>query len=635
MLQRIGERIKGWIAGVIIALVAGAFVFWGIEFYFEQSGQSHQVAATVNGVKISNQQLQQDFSDFQRQQMSMNGGHSLSPQMQKQLKAYVLQNLVTNAALLTTLRQEGFVADLNEIKMMIASSPNFQVNGQFSREKFQSVLMQAGLSPEAYIQRVRSQWLMVQLNNAIVGGSFVMPSEVSALYAIVMQSRAFQYAVIPYKPFMKHIHVSDKAAASYYHQNQASFKTPMKVKVQYLLLSPQSFSKSVTVSNSELQDYYQAHQNNFTKPARFNITTYTVPIKKDSDQRSLMNIRKKAGKLSAMLNKGDSLADINKQLKLAVKPVDAKLSAIQIDKRLLQLLSQLKPGTFSSPIHTSGGYTVFKLVELIPQKTESLDVVKPKLIAQIKRQKLNVLLSKKSNELTNLTYTNPDSLTPAAKQLGLPVQTSDWISTKGEKTGLFSNAKILRTVFSDNVLKEGNNSNPVSLANGDQVVVRVAQKLKSQSIPLTKVQSKIKQMLTIKQARGQAGLMAYKLEGALRKGASKDKLALLFKVKWLSVPLMSMKNKSVKGVPNAVIRKAFSIPSSVPVKQGAVGTVRLSDGKYAVILLDKIQLGDMSKVAKSSQEALTLKLSKLWGRLMKDAFVSSVVADSKIKMNNN
>ena len=34
MLQRIRDRITGWVAGLVLVVIGSAFVFWGIDFSF-------------------------------------------------------------------------------------------------------------------------------------------------------------------------------------------------------------------------------------------------------------------------------------------------------------------------------------------------------------------------------------------------------------------------------------------------------------------------------------------------------------------------------------------------------------------------------------------------------------------------
>src|SRR5262249_34386758 len=49
----------------------------------------------------------------------------------------------------------------------------------------------------------------------------------------------------------------------------------------------------------------------------------------------------------------------------------------------------------------------------------------------------NQVFTQKSDQLSSLTYTNPNTLEIAAKKLGLTVQTSPWFTKAGLKEGVF------------------------------------------------------------------------------------------------------------------------------------------------------------------------------------------------------
>lgn len=636
MLQQIGERIRGWIAIVIIALVGGAFVFWGIEFYFERGAESQNVAATVNGVKISKNQLQQDTSDFQQQQIAANGGKPLSSMAQQQLKAFVLQNLVTNAAVLTTLQKDGFVVGLDQIKMMIATTPDFQVNGRFSESRFQQALMRAGLTPAAFIQRVHTQWMITQLNTALMGSAFALPNEVRALYRVLLQSRSFGYALIPVAQFAKTDRVTEKQLMNFYNQNKSAFETPMKVRVQYLLLSPKAIAQSVTVNEQSAQQFYNENIANFQRPARYKIATYSLPVKKESNQAALADLNKQADQAHTLLEQGEAVAAVNKKLSIDLTVAPSTISEIQLPLKLRDILSKLKAGEWSKPVRTSAGYTIFHLEEKYPAETKSFESVKKTITAQLKMQKISKILAKKSSELTNLTYTNPDSLKAAAKATGLSIQESGWLAQGGPQAGVFSNAKLIRAIFSDNVLKDGNNSDPVSLSNSEQIVVRVIAKQPSKLLPFDEVKSKIKAQLVAKEAEGQAGLLAYQLQTKARQGASLGDMAKEHQLKWVTVPMMQMSDKNIKHIPVPVLQKAFSLPAKEAAnkKSVAVGTARLQNGDYAVVAVDHITLGRVKGMSVTKEKALAQKLSKLWGGMLKSSFIQSVVSGAKVEIHH-
>src|ERR1700749_4806423 len=97
MLQTIHDKLKGWVAGIILGAVGLVFIFWGINWTLAPP----TYAAKVNGVEISTNEVreryQQQLSQFSRQL----GGIPLTDGMRTEIKKKVLEDAVTNEALLT------------------------------------------------------------------------------------------------------------------------------------------------------------------------------------------------------------------------------------------------------------------------------------------------------------------------------------------------------------------------------------------------------------------------------------------------------------------------------------------------------------------------------------------------------
>ncbi len=66
MLQNIHERVKGWIAGLILAVVSLSFVLWGVQYYLQSEGGKNKTVAKVNGEKISENELNVVFQRLQK-----------------------------------------------------------------------------------------------------------------------------------------------------------------------------------------------------------------------------------------------------------------------------------------------------------------------------------------------------------------------------------------------------------------------------------------------------------------------------------------------------------------------------------------------------------------------------------------
>ncbi len=519
MLQKIRDRISGWIAGVIIALVAGAFILFGVEYYFGQSASDQNDAATVNGVAITHDQVSNAFSQLQKQTMSQMQGHPLTDAMTQELKNYALQSLVTQTALFTSFEKEGFVVGLPQVKMMIEQAPEFQDNGKFSEAKLMQTLYQANLTPMQFFNQVQSQWIVNQVTSGISTAAFALPNEVKQVYALMHQKRAFGYVIIPAKKFESTVNVSDADIKNNYTLNQSIYETPAKVSVSYILLSPTDLAKKITVTTEDAKAYYESHAQNFSK-------------------------------------------------------------------------------------------------------SQSFASAEKKLIALIQHQRVSALLTKESSALADLTYTNPDSLDVAAKTLNLPIQTSPMLTKTGEKTGIFANPKVLEAIFSDSVFKSNNNSNPIDLSDGSQIVLRIEKKIPSQPIPLTTVSAQIKEKLIEKEAQAQAGLLAYQMQKKIAGGANPETVAKQNQLQWQMVPLASRTEKST--APEAIQAAAFNAAGSQ--------AVLFDKHDYAVIDVSKMQNADPSQSSATDTKQLSQQLSALWGQLIQHCFVNSVIAGSHIKL---
>ena len=257
-------------------------------------------------------------------------------------------------------------------------------------------------------------------------------------------------------------------------------------------------------------------------------------------------------------------------------------------------------------------------------KTETFASAEKKITTLLQHQRVNASLTKESSTLADVTYTNPDSLTDAAKALNLPIQTSPMITKTGEKTGLFANAKVLAAIFSDSVFKSNNNSLPIDLGDGSQMVLRINKKEPSEPIPLSTVNAKIKTILSEKQAQAQAGLLAYQIQQKIAAGGNPETIAKQNGLQWQTVALTSQNAKS--SVSQNILSAAFNTVGSKAVLVNA--------NDYAVIKVNQIKNADAKNITAVETKKLNQQLSALWGQLLQSSFVNSVIADAHITVKN-
>jgi peptidyl-prolyl cis-trans isomerase D len=117
---------------------------------------------------------------------------------------------------------------------------------------------------------------------------------------------------------------------------------------------------------------------------------------------------------------------------------------------------------------TSQGFAVFQLLAVKPPSTPTFDEIHARVEEQFKNERAGVLLSQKSQELSDRAKTEHD-LKKAAKELGATVKTSDFVLPDGQVPDIGSMTGGASVAFS---MKPGDISGPInSGANG--VVISV------------------------------------------------------------------------------------------------------------------------------------------------------------------
>ena len=117
---------------------------------------------------------------------------------------------------------------------------------------------------------------------------------------------------------------------------------------------------------------------------------------------------------------------------------------------------------------TSQGFTVFQLLAVKPPATPTFDEIRTRVEEQFKGERSSVLLSQKTQELSDRAKTEHD-LKKAAKELGATVKTSDFVLPDGQVPDIGSMTGQASVAFS---MKPGEISGPIN-SGADGAVISV------------------------------------------------------------------------------------------------------------------------------------------------------------------
>ncbi len=625
MLQRIREHIQGWVAGVLIAVIGIAFVFWGVQYYFEQMRSSQAPIAKVDGQKITRKDFNQFFQRLQRSQKI--NVSTLSSAQQQQFKQMALQTMITNAALLQTAGNDGFRVSLAQAQQLVVAMPILQVKGRFSEQRLQQLLYANQMTMQQFFSNLQDSLLTNQVSSGIQATNFVLPNELQQSYRLIHQKRSIGYFIIDTSKFNRQMEVTDAQVKTFYQQHSDAFKIPAKVQVSYLMLSPQKIVNTIKITDKQVKQYYVANQTNYTVPKRWQIEEIVAKLSATTAQNQKLLIKQNLQRVAKKAQAGKSLSALVKG-KANTSATKKWVSVDQVSGLLLQSLNQLKAGGVSQLIQTPQGYVLIKVLQVQPAKLRSFASVQANIKKMLAHQQAQQIFSKLSEELNNLTYTNPNTLSVAAKALNQKVEVSPLITRRGAKNGLFKNPKVLAVVFSEDVFKNGDNSNPIELKNGSVLVLRVSKKIPSKQREFKLVQARIKSQLVKEQAQRQAGLIAFNVQNALVNGATPSKLAKQFKLRWVEKQDLS---RSSKNISPAILQATFNLVKQ-PGKKVAATSVLLKGGNYAVIKLLASKLPGYAKAGIKQKNAMKQGIAAYNGQIDYRLYVKSVVANAKVKI---
>lgn len=233
------------------------------------------------------------------------------------------------------------------------------------------------------------------------------------------------------------------------------------------------------------------------------------------------------------------------------------------------------------------GYHLIETTGVVPASIKPFEEVKPELIVEVGKQEAAARFFDLSERLATLAYESPDSLAPAAEQLGLEVQVSDWVSRLGG-AGVFASPKVLNAAFSDDLVKQGVNSEIIEPDKNrmQAVVLRVLEHREASFKPVDEVREEIVAAVQQERAGSAALAAAEAMSKQIAEGANRVDAFAEYKVEQPGTV-----TRNDRKVPKPILDLAFRLPRPTEGSLSA-SAVALDDGA-ALVLLSKVEDGSL------------------------------------------
>jgi peptidyl-prolyl cis-trans isomerase D len=611
---------------IILALITLPFAFFGIDYYFRGGGSATEVAR-IGGEKIT----QAEFADSMREQqdrMRQAMGRNYDPSIfdNPEVRFSVLEQLIGQKILSEQARQGRFRVSDAQLAQFISELPPFQVDGKFSKTRYEQLLAGQGMSPLAFEQRVRSELILAPLQEPISAANIVARTNVERYLELLDQQREVETAVIATDAFMKDVKIDDAAVKSFYDANPTAFQVPEQTKIEYVMLTQEAIASQASVDAADVKKQYDDNIKRYTRPEERQASHILIAVKPDAPEADKAAAKAKAEALAAQARKNPAqFAELAKQN--SQDPGSAAqggdLGSFARDGSMVKPFEDAvftaKQGDIVGPVQTDFGWHVIKVTAISAGKTLSFDEAKAPIELELKKQKAARKFAETSEQFQNLVYEQAESLQPVAKALNLQVQETPLITRSQVQALGQGSAKFAQAVFSPESLQAKRNTEAIEVAPNVLMAARVVEYKPATPRPFDEVKAEIRKQLERKAAAEAA------------QAAGKEKLALLESGKDAGVsfakPVTLTRNQVQPAFPPDALTRIFQVnPAKLPAYVGTPSPAGYSI--YKVVKVATPAAPDAARLA-----AFNSRMGDQIGREMFNAYLASLKSRAEVKIN--
>lgn len=585
---------KKTIVQIILFLVMLPFLFWGIQSYRNESQMS--AVATIEGEEIPRWEFDQAMRNQHERLRNMLKDNFNSAMLDNpEMRLAVLEGLIQQKIMHREAEDIGLTVLDSRLASEIQSISAFHdENGKFSYQRYEELLRRQQMTPVIFEDRVGAEILQQQLLEPISNSAMVADTMVQTVIRLSEVKREINQLEIAPDQYLSEVNPDEEAIKAYYDQYQAEFLLPERVRVEYLVLSLNELAQQETVTSEEVRNYYEAHQSDYGQPEERQASHILIAVADSTSDEAHAEAKRKAEDILAQVTEDpEKFADLAKEF--SDDSGSAKsggelgfLGKGVLVKEFEDALFQMEPNEIRGPVETAFGFHIIKLSEIKPAQVAPVEEVEDSIEETLKRQKITNRFGEIAEEFSNIVYEQSDSLLPAADRFNLTIkQPDDWINKRSREPVEIANEKLMQALFSEDVIKEGRNTDAIEVMPDTFVSARVLEHKPAAAQSLEVVRDQIVEKLRLQLATQKA-----EEEG-------NDKLARLKAgetdvVDWGNTP-KTISYMQSQGLDIETLRAIFQADvTQLPAYVGVTGL----QGKYNLVRINQVIEPDAADQAK-------------------------------------
>lgn len=569
------------------------FLFWGIQSYRNESQMS--AVATIEGEEIPRWEFDQALRNQHERLRNMLKDNFNSAMLDNpEMRLAVLEGLIQQKIMHREAEDIGLTVLDSRLASEIQSISAFHdENGKFSYQRYEELLRRQQMTPVIFEGRVGAEILQQQLLEPLSNSAMVADTMVQTVIRLSEVKRVIDQVEIAPDQYLSEVNPDEEAIKAYYDQYQAEFLLPERVRIEYLVLSLNDLAQQETVSSEEVRNYYEDHQSDYGQPEERQASHILIAVTDSSEDEKAEAKRKAEDILAQVTQDPEKFAELAKEF--SDDSGSAKsggelgfLGKGVLVKEFEDVLFQMEPNEIRGLVETPFGFHIIKLSEIKPAKVATVEEVEDSIEETLKRQKITGRFGEIAEEFSNIVYEQSDSLLSAADRFNLTVkQPNDWINKRSREPQEIASEKLMQALFSDDVIKEGRNTEAIEVMPDTFVSARVLEHKQAAAQSLEVVRDQIIQKLKLQLAAEKTGK-----EG-------NDKLARLIAgetdvVDWGDTP-KTVSYMQSQGLDIETMRAIFKADvTQLPVYVGVTSL----QGKYNLVRINQVIEPDTADQAK-------------------------------------
>tara|TARA_B100000700_G_scaffold164993_1_gene182426 strand:+ start:176 stop:2050 length:1875 start_codon:yes stop_codon:yes gene_type:complete len=445
-MQSIREGLTGNITKLIVIAIVITFVgSIGWAGFFSQGNAN--IIAKIGSKQITNVDLGFEASSQQFQLSQRFPNQQIEEDV---LIEVSIESLIRKFGILNFIEDNDLYLPDSFVLKELAKNEQFQENGRFSRQIFDSFARSNGFIPQDYLNRIKQDLTLEFWRLSLLKSSFLSEEEAQRSLILTEQERDISFIRVPLNNFSKELKVSEDLLLSFYNDNMEEYFTESQARVNYITLSAKDLETSIVIDESDIETEYQIYIDEFDRTERKSVSHIMLNIDSNRTKQEAIKILENTKK---RLSKGEVFDSLVLEISDDEGTRDSGGSLGVTDGTLLptefeEALLSMVEGEVFGPIELNSSVHLIKLTEKEIPTPKPLELMQAQIEENLASEAALDAYGELLDIASDLVFT-----------MGSLEAISEELSSKSIDSGLFSfseasdelnNPSILDIIFDTN-----------------------------------------------------------------------------------------------------------------------------------------------------------------------------------------